>query len=34
MKGKAPDSAGEAFDYVIVGGGSAGSAIAIVSFSR
>jgi choline dehydrogenase len=28
MKLKAPDSAGETFDYVIVGGGSAGSAIA------
>ena len=28
MKVRAPDSAGETFDYVIVGGGSAGSAIA------
>ena len=28
MTGEARDAAGESFDYVIVGGGSAGSAIA------
>jgi choline dehydrogenase len=28
MTGQAPDAAAETFDYVIVGGGSAGSAIA------